>query len=145
GTANLGGFRSSCTNNLIVAGGVLSAPDYTRTCTCSYQNQTSLAFVPMADVELWTYRGGTKEVKGVVRRAGVLLGAPGSRKEGDTLWLEHPSVGTPSPHLDVKTTPANPEYFRHHSTTIEGDVPHWLVASGARGVQSVTVPLAPVG
>ncbi|TXT19838.1 MAG: hypothetical protein FD138_4299 [Planctomycetota bacterium] len=29
GTGNFGGFRSSCTNNLIVAGGVLTAPDYT--------------------------------------------------------------------------------------------------------------------
>src|SRR5262249_47377491 len=54
GTGNFGGFRSSCTNNLIVAGGLLNAPDYTRTCTCSYQNQSSLALVPMADVEVWT-------------------------------------------------------------------------------------------
>ena len=49
GTGNLGGFRSGCTNNLIVAGGLLTAADYTRTCTCSYQNQASLALVPMPD------------------------------------------------------------------------------------------------
>ena len=54
GTGNFGGFRSSCTNNLIVAGGLLNVPDYTRNCTCSYQNQCSLALVPMADVEVWT-------------------------------------------------------------------------------------------
>jgi outer membrane protein assembly factor BamB len=35
GTGNFGGFRSSCSNNLIVAGGLLTAPDYTRTCVCS--------------------------------------------------------------------------------------------------------------
>ena len=29
GTGNFGGFRSSCSNNLIVAGGLLTAPDYT--------------------------------------------------------------------------------------------------------------------
>ena len=40
GTGNLGGFKSSCTSNLIVADGVLNAPDYTRTCSCAYQNQT---------------------------------------------------------------------------------------------------------
>ena len=57
GTGNFGGFRSSCTNNLIVAGGVLSAPDYTRTCTCSYQNQTSLALVHLPQVESWTSFG----------------------------------------------------------------------------------------
>ncbi|MEQ9066587.1 MAG: PQQ-binding-like beta-propeller repeat protein, partial [Gimesia chilikensis] len=41
GTGNFGGFKSSCTSNLVVANGVLNAPDYTRTCSCSYQNQTS--------------------------------------------------------------------------------------------------------
>ena len=63
GTGNFGGFRSSCTNNLIVAGGVLTAPDYTRTCTCTYQNQTSLALIHMPEAEMWT-SFGTKEVKG---------------------------------------------------------------------------------
>ena len=57
GTGNFGGFRSSCTNNLIVADGLITAPDYTRGCTCSYQNQTSVALVPMADAEMWTYYG----------------------------------------------------------------------------------------
>ncbi|MCI0358629.1 MAG: PQQ-binding-like beta-propeller repeat protein, partial [Planctomycetaceae bacterium] len=57
GTGNFGGFRSSCTNNLIVAGGILTAPEYTRTCTCSYQNQTSIALVPMPEVETWTFFG----------------------------------------------------------------------------------------
>src|SRR5262249_48226144 len=57
GTGNLGGFRSSCTNNLVVAGGLLNAPDYTRNCTCNYQNQGSLALVPMPDAEMWTSFG----------------------------------------------------------------------------------------
>jgi WD40 repeat protein len=63
GTGNFGGFRSSCTNNLIVAGGVLTAAEYTRTCTCSYQNQTSIALVPMPGVELWTQFPVSKGVK----------------------------------------------------------------------------------
>jgi PAS domain S-box-containing protein len=54
GTGTFGGFRSSCTSNLIAANGVLNAPDYTRTCSCSYQNQTSLALVHMPELELWT-------------------------------------------------------------------------------------------
>ena len=54
GTGNFGGFRSSCTSNLIAANGVLNAPDYTRTCSCSYQNQTSLALVHMPELEMWT-------------------------------------------------------------------------------------------
>jgi outer membrane protein assembly factor BamB len=142
GTGNIGGFRSGCTNNLIVAGGVLCAPDYTRTCTCSYQNQTSLALVPESDVELWTFQG-TKEVKGVVKRVGVLLGAPGNRKaDNGTLWLEYPSVGGPSPRLAVKVEPSGVEYFRRHSSQIEGVGPTWLAASGAKNLRSLTVPLA---
>lgn len=54
GTGNLGGFKSGCTSNLVVANGVLNAPDYTRTCSCAYQNQTSLALVHMPDIELWS-------------------------------------------------------------------------------------------
>ena len=97
GTGNFGGFRSSCTNNLIVAGGLLNAPDYTRTCTCLYQNQTSLAMIHMPEAEMWT-SFGTKEIKGPIQRVGILLGAPGDRKAEDgTLWLEAPSVGGVSP------------------------------------------------
>lgn len=54
GTGNLGGFKSGCTANLIVANGVLNAPDYTRTCSCGYQNQTSLALVHMPELDMWT-------------------------------------------------------------------------------------------
>ena len=54
GTGNFGGFKSGCTANLVPANGVLNAPDYTRTCSCSYQNQTSLALVHDPDVEIWT-------------------------------------------------------------------------------------------
>jgi hypothetical protein len=77
-----------------------------------------------------------------VRRAGVLLGAPGNRKADDgTLWLEYPAVGGPSPHLTVRTTPDNPDYFRQHSSRIEGPVPGWQVAAGARGLRGLTVAL----
>jgi len=143
GTGNIGGFRSGCTNNLIVAGGLLTAPDYTRTCTCSYQNQTSLALVPMPEAEMWTYQGGQKEIKGVIRRLGLLLGAPGDRKsETGTLWLEYPSVGGPSPPVVVKTVPDKPDYYRRHSSQIQGDGPAWVAASGARGLQALTLTLA---
>lgn len=142
GTGNFGGFRSGCTNNLIVAGGLLNAPDYTRTCTCSYQNQTSLALVPTPDAEMWTFQGGAKEVKGVVRQVGLLLGAPGNRKaDNGTLWLEYPPVGGPSPRLTVKTEPEKPEWFRRHSSQIEGVGPTWLAASGAKGLRSLSLTL----
>src|SRR5204863_4744055 len=94
GTGNLGGFRSGCTNNLMVAGGVLVAPDYTRTCTCSYQIQTSLALVPDAETEQWTYSGFTPSLNDHIRRLGINFGAPGDRLDDTgTMWLEYPSVG----------------------------------------------------
>ncbi|HDY88588.1 MAG TPA: hypothetical protein ENH82_10840, partial [bacterium] len=51
GTGNFGGFRTGCTANLVAADGILNAPDYTRTCSCPYQNQTSLALVHMPEAE----------------------------------------------------------------------------------------------
>lgn len=141
GTGNLGGFRSSCTLNLIPAGGVLTAPDYTRTCTCSYQNQCSLGFVHMPEAELWTFTT-SRAVKGPIRRVGVNLGAPGSRKSADgTLWLEYPPAGGPSPKVTVTTTPASPETFRLHASQVEGDGLKWVAASGVRGLTRLTVTL----
>jgi outer membrane protein assembly factor BamB len=143
GTGNIGGFRSGCTNNLIVADGVLSAADYTRQCTCSYQNQASLALVPMPEAELWTFTGSQK-VEGVVRQVGIALGAPGSRRgDNGTLWLEFPPVGGPSPRLALRTQPGLPRWFRRHPLQVEGDGPRWVTASGACGLEKLTIPLAP--
>jgi outer membrane protein assembly factor BamB len=143
GTGNFGGFRAGCTNNLIIADGVLTAADYTRMCTCSYQNQTSLALVPMPEAEMWTFTT-PKKVEGVVRRVGIKLGAPGSRRADDgTLWLEHPPAGGPSPRLAVKTSPASPRWFRHHASSVDGAGPAWVMASGACGLAEVQVTLAP--
>jgi hypothetical protein len=145
GTGNFGGFRSSCSNNLIVAGGLLTAPDYTRTCVCSYQNQTSIALVPMADVETWT-SFGSQTPKQPVRRLGLNLAAPGDRKADDgTLWLEYPSVGGSSPTVAVKTVPEQPEWFRRHSSQISGPGYSWVAASGAKGLSSLIVKLAEPG
>ena len=141
GTGNFGGFRSSCTNNLIVAGGVLTAPDYTRTCVCSYQNQTSLALVHMPDVETWT-SFGSQTPKQPVRRVGINFGAPGDRKAEDgTLWLEFPSVGGSSPTVAVTITPEKPEWFRRHSSQIAGPGLTWVAASGAKGLTSLKIKL----
>jgi outer membrane protein assembly factor BamB len=141
GTGNLGGFRSSCTNNLIVAGGVLTAPDYTRTCSCLYQNQTSIGLIHMPEAEIWT-SFGTLKLNGVVQRVGISLGAPGDRRaDNGTLWLEYPSVGGKSPEVHVKVAGSKLEWFRHHSSKIEGPM-NWVAASGVKGLSEVSLKLS---
>jgi hypothetical protein len=140
GTGNFGGFRSGCTNNLIVAGGLLNAPDYTRTCICAYQNQASVALVPMVDAEMWTFFGAT-ELKGPVKRLGVNFGAPGDRRADDgTLWVEFPGVGGKSPSAPLSLE-GKIDYFRFHSSRVGGAGIPWVSASGAKGVTSLTLTL----
>ncbi len=142
GTGNLGGFRSSCTSNLVIANGVLNAPDYTRTCTCGYQNQTSLALIHMPDVEMWTYSklGSRAEDRGYVKQVGINWGAPGDRLADDgTLWLEYPSVGGDSPELEIEMVGEKLTYFRHHSSRFGGAGLSWVEASGVEGVETITL------
>lgn len=141
GTGNLGGFRSSCTNNLIVANGVLAAPDYTRTCTCAYQNQTSLAFIHMPEAEMWTHFGPSLG-KGPVAHIGLNFGAPGDRRaDNGTLWVEYPSLAGRSPAIVVKTTPAKPVFLRRHSSVIVSGEPAWVGSSAAKGLTSLGLDL----
>ncbi len=141
GTGNFGGFKSGCTSNLVVANGVLNAPDYTETCTCSYQNQTSLALVHMPEIETWAF----SDIDGSdapLRRVGINLGAPGDRVADDgTLWLEYPSVGGASPKLNITVTPEKPAFFRRHSLRLQAGDLKWVEASGARGLQSIRIGL----
>jgi outer membrane protein assembly factor BamB len=141
GTGNFGGFRSGCTSNLVVANGVLNAPDYTRTCTCSYQNQTSLALVHMPEVEQWSF-SDIGPSSAPIRSVGINFGAPGDRvADNGTLWLEYPSVGGNSPKLDIAVTPEKPSWFRRHSLRLlRGDL-KWVEASGARGLRSIRIGL----
>lgn len=136
GTSNLGGFRSSCTNNLIPAGGILNAPDYTRTCSCSYQNQTSLALVYMPEAETWSF-GSTETSSGLA----VNFGAPGDRRDSHgRLWVDFPSVGGKSPTPDIQTQPPTDELevFRLHSGLVTGETP-WITASGVTGIREISL------
>jgi len=145
GTGNLGGFKSGCTSNLVVANGVLNAPDYTRTCTCSYQNQTSLALVHDPAAEAWAFNLMDLG-EAPIKRVGLNFGAPGDRlAPGGTLWLDWPSVGGPSPQVEVTCTPSAPAQFRHHASWVRaGELP-WVAASGLLGVEELAVRVGPVG
>lgn len=143
GTGNLGGFKSGCTGNLIPADGVLNAPDYTRTCTCSYQNQSSLAFVHDPTAEEWTFTPTNLWNGERIARVGINFGAPGDRVAPDgTLWLEAPAAGSPSPGIPVSMAGTDPTPFRHHASLLQGDGWPWVNASGVAYVTNITVGLA---
>jgi outer membrane protein assembly factor BamB len=146
GTGNFGGFKSGCTSNLVVAGGLLNAPEYTRTCTCRYQNQTSLAMVHDPRAEMWTFNPFRFSGE-PVRRVGINFGAPGDRlAEDGTLWLDYPSRGGPSPDIPVQLQPEKPEFFCHHSSRIKvlpgSPGLSWVAASGVRNITAVTLTLS---
>ena len=140
GTASIGGFKSGCTSNLIIANGVMNAPDYTRTCVCSYQNQASLALIHMPEVAYWTFdHYVSPDGPKAVRQVGINLGAPGNRyTENGTLWLGFPSVGGPSPDVPVRAGYDQPQWYRHHSSRVDGKY-NWIAASGVTGLREIRV------
>ncbi|HGJ64093.1 TPA: hypothetical protein ENS27_01745 [bacterium] len=144
GTGNFGGFKSGCTSNLIAADGVLNAPDYTRTCSCSYQNQASLAMIYTPDVEIWTdYSSEVGE--GPIKSLGINFGAHGDRRDDNgTLWMEYPIAGGPSPKIPITINPTDYERFIKHSSNIQknGIAPEWIVSSGIKGASSINIGLA---
>lgn len=141
GTGNWGGFRSSCTSNLIPADGVLNAPDYTRTCTCAFQNRSSLALVHMPEVSTWTFNRFKWDGERV-RHVGLNFGAPGDRRApSGLLWLDFPSVGGDSPDIPVVIEGDAVEYVRHHPSSIGGHALNWVASSGVTGASTITVSL----
>jgi len=143
GTGHFGGFKSGCTSNLIAANGVLNAPDYTRTCQCSFQNQTSLALVYMPGVEYWTesdFEWSGQRVKQI----GINFNAPGDRMaDNGTLWLEFPFVGGPSPNIPVEIEVREPDYIRRHSWFLPGEnVLPWVAASAISGISNIQITLS---
>ncbi len=144
GTGNLGGFKSGCTSNLVAAGGVLNAPDYTRTCSCSYQNQTSLALVHMPEADMWSVSAAA-EVKAVgkrIDRVGLNFGAPGDRRDpGGLLWLEYPATAGPSPSIPIEFN-QGAEFFQNHTSTMSGSDLPWVRASGVTNVTEARIGIS---
>jgi len=135
GTGNWGGFRSSCTANLIPANGILNAPDYTRTCGCAYQLQTSLGLIHMPGLEYWTFGTDVPE-----DQIAINLGAPGDRRgPNGKMWLEYPEVGGPSAKPNVTITPKTAATFRLHSTAVQSGNLKWIAASGLEGATHVNI------
>jgi hypothetical protein len=144
GTGNLGGFKSGCTSNLVVANGVLNAPDYTRTCSCAYQNQTSLALVHMPEVETWSVNAlaNAMDKDSAIRNLAINFGAAGDRPDASgTLWLEYPPVAGDSPPLSIRLN-KNARFFQHHSSAASNASLPWIFSSGVELISDLDLELA---
>jgi hypothetical protein len=74
-----------------------------------------------------------------VKQVGINFGAPGNHyAEGNILWLEFPSIGGPSPDIPIRAKYENPQWFRSHSSKVNGKH-NWVTASGVTGLREVSI------
>jgi hypothetical protein len=125
-----------------VADGVLNSPDYTRTCQCPYQNQTSLAFINMPWMTYWAnsnYKWSGKKIK----QLGLNLNAPGDRtSDRNVLWIEYPFVGGASPEIPVKIDTIDYFKIRKDPVSIISEATPWITASAIGGIRSLEITLS---
>ncbi|HLP71878.1 MAG TPA: PQQ-binding-like beta-propeller repeat protein, partial [Bacteroidales bacterium] len=141
GTGSLGGFKAGCSANLIVANGVLNSPDYTRTCQCPYQNQTSLAFVNMPWMNYWTNSNYSWDGKRI-RNIGINLNAPGDRTSSDNvLWIDFPNVGGGESGINIKMDTVKFFRIRKEPVSVSSGTTPWVSSSAVGGVRSIEIPL----
>lgn len=141
GTVFLSGPRSGCTNSIIPSGGVLNVPYFYEGCTCSYPLPTAMSLVSMPEQhEQWASWGKSEVASGKIQRIGINFGAPGDRiTRSGTLWLDYPSVGGPSPMIDINVS-GMPRYRYQHSLWMQGDAKYpWVNASVAEGLREFKI------
>ncbi|MDG1872475.1 MAG: PQQ-binding-like beta-propeller repeat protein [Mariniblastus sp.] len=142
GTVFLSGPRSGCTNSIIPSGGVLNVPYFFEGCTCSYPLPSALSLIAMPQrFEQWSAWGEMKVKSNSIQRIGLNFGAPGDRMTSEgTLWLDYPSVGGPSPAINVLSNPGNVKYrYRHSMWMSKKDNQPWVTASMAEGLESIII------
>jgi hypothetical protein len=142
GTGSLGGWKSSCSTNLIAADGVLNSPDYTRTCQCPYQNQTSLALINMPWMSYWT-NSNYKWNGSPIQQLGLNFNAPGDRSaNNNVLWLEFPFVAGTPPGIPVKMDTLNYKKIRKEPISISSENTPWVSSSALGGIKSIEITLS---
>ena len=137
GTVFLSGPRSGCTNSIIPSGGLLNVPYSYEGCTCSYPLPTAMSLVAMPEShEQWSSWGESEIEPATIQRIGINFAAPGDRITRDgTLWLDYPSVGGPSPKVNIEAT-TSARYRYRHSVWMRQPEPHpWVTASMAEGLE----------
>ena len=141
GTGSLGGWKPGCSTNLIAADGVLNSPDYTRTCQCAYQNQTSLALINMPWMSYWT-NSNYKWNGNRIRQLGLNFNAPGDRSSDDkVLWFEYPYVSGAPPEIPVRIDTSAFKAIRKEPFSVSSEKTPWVSASALCGIRSLEITL----
>ena len=141
GTVFLSGPRSGCTNSVIPSGGLLNVPYYYDGCTCSYPLPTAMSLVAMPQShEQWSSWGESKIEPNRIQRIGINFGAPGDRMTHDgTLWLDYPSVGGPSPDVNIEATTSTHYRYQHSVWMQSAEAWPWVSASMAEGLERFVI------
>jgi hypothetical protein len=141
GTVFLSGPRSGCTNSIIPSGGLLNVPYYYEGCTCSYPLPTAMSLIAMPEShEQWSSWGESEIEPGKIQRIGINFGAPGDRITRDgTLWLDYPSIGGPSPKVDVAVTGSARFRYQHSMWMRKAERYPWVSASMAEGLDRFVI------
>lgn len=142
GTGSLGGWKASCSTNLIAADGVLNSPDYTRTCQCPYQNQTSLALINMPWMSYWTNSNYTWSGSRI-KQIGINLNAPGDRtSDNNILWIEFPNAGGTAPGIPIEMDTVNFFKIRKDPLSVISEKTPWISSSAVGGLRSLEITLS---
>ncbi len=150
GTTNFGAVRPGCSVNIVPAGGLLIAPEGSSACTCSYNYQTSLAFIPAGKGKEQWYVYGGETLDAPSRHIRLNLGAPGDMTdETGRVWLGFPRPEVngvcPVPAVTVNTAE---DWFYAPADSQKADREHARVfSSGLKGESTIALfplPVPPV-
>ncbi len=147
GLTLFGGIRPGCWLNLIAANGLLTMPEASSGCTCSFPLKCTVALKPRDSREHQPWRVFiTHGPKTPVRHLGINFGAPGDQKDASgKMWFGYPR---PRAWYGVKLA-LYPRilngmgYFcqDHRAARIEGADRPWLFTSGCLGLVKFDLPL----
>ena len=139
GTGSFGGFKSGCSASLLAANGVLNSPDFTFTCSCAFQTQTSLALIHSPDLDYWTAYNQSIPA-GPLKRYALNLAAPGDRRVDDTVWLNYPNADNATPTVPVHVD-SNAYWTVHHPFRFGPQELRWVYSSCLENVSTFEMEL----
>jgi hypothetical protein len=86
--------------------------------------------------EQWSSWGESEIEPAKIQRIGINFGAPGDRITRDgTLWLDYPSIGGPSPKVNIEATTSARFRYRHSVWMRKAERYPWVSASVAEGLE----------